>query len=296
MDGNWTMTKKIIFSIYIDIPEDRLDNPGGYDWKTGEQKTTDKSLKVKNSFAEYSNELESRQRAYAETIGSHYVLHEYDQEYLNFCQMFKGEFPQISEYDIVNFYKHWLMKVHAENYDQVCYLDFDVIPNTNEDIFEAHDNDKFACAEQNDDAFWGKNCKADAYNTCIRNPASKYWNCHAMLMEEGFDPDTDVFNTAIMIATAEQIKKLDYFGDFKEVLNLMTELKNDEYSMYPFQIQRIFNYDNETVFAYKRVINGIEVDYIDELWHNRLTRAHHDINPEAKMYHVIHKRFDLVLL
>lgn len=279
----------------MDIPEDKLDNPAGFHWKTGEQEITNKSLEVKNQFIKYKDKLKQKQEEYADAIGTDYILHEYDLEYELFCEMFRREYPQISEYDIINFYKHWLMKVHAESYDCVCYLDFDVIPNTTEDIFLAHDPLKYACAEQNSDALWGKMCKPEQYNTCIRNPASKYWNAHAMLLEEGYKPDTDVFNTAIMVATKEQIEKLDYFGNFKEVLDLMTELKHDEFSMYPHQIQRVFNYDNETVFAYKRIVNNVDIDYINELWHSRLTTDKTIINPEAKMYHVIHKRFGVLL-
>ena len=42
------------------------------------------------------------------------------------------------------------MKEMALEYDNVCYLDFDVIPNTKDDIFKAHKIDThFACAENN---------------------------------------------------------------------------------------------------------------------------------------------------
>lgn len=288
------MANRIIFSIHVDIPEDKLDKPAGYIRETGEKKKSDKSLKVKNQFLLYKDKLVESHISYAERIECDYVLHEYDEQYEEFCEMFRVDYPQISEYDIINFYKHWLMKYYSTQYDDICYLDFDVVPNTEEDIFDNHDPTKFACAHQNKYATWGKIIKPEEYNTCIRNPATKYWNAHAMLLEEGYEPDTDVFNTAIMVASKEQIEKLDYFGNFNGVLDLMSELKED--SIYPFQIQRVFGYDNETVFAFKRVVNKVEIDYIDELWHNRLDKISiMTIDPNAKMYHVIHKRFDLLL-
>ena len=290
------MANKIIFSIHIDIPVEKLDNPAGFDWKTGEQEKTDKSLKVKKQFSKYFDKIKQRQEEYAKAIGVKYTLHGDDQQYQDFVKMFREEYPQISEYDIINFYKHWLMKEYTKGYDQICYIDFDVIPNTTESIFAAFDlKHKFVCAEQNDDALWGKYCKPDEYTTCIRNPASKYWNAHALLSEEGLDPDTDVFNTGIMAASSKIIRKLDYFGNFKAVLDLMSQVKNEQFSMYPKNIQRVFNYDNETVFSFKRIVNDVHIDYMTKDWHYRLTGDYPYVESSAKMYHVIHKRFEELL-
>ena len=41
-----------------------------------------------------------------------------------------------------------------------------------------------AVAESNRLAIRGKVMKAEDYSLCIRNPATKYWNTHALLMEE----------------------------------------------------------------------------------------------------------------
>lgn len=283
--------KKIIFSIHIDIPDNKLDNPGW--WENGIQVTTDKSKYTKNQFNRFKDRIIERHKGYSKFINADYILHEYDKEYEDFCDMFRTEYPQISEYDIVNFYKHWLMKKYTEDYDLICYFDFDVIPVTREDIFKHHDPlNYFCCAESNTEAMHGKIISSDEYNHCIRNPASKYWNAHAMLFEKGYEPDTDVFNTGIMIGSKETINKLDYFGNFKEILEYMSELKYDEDSMYPKNIQRIFNYDNETVFSYKRVVNKVPIQYIDELWHSRILNSNVDRN--AKIYHVINKEFAVV--
>ena len=56
----------IIFSIFIDIPEDKLDNPGWYE--NGVQIKTDKSLNTKNTLYNNRVELERRQREYAESL------------------------------------------------------------------------------------------------------------------------------------------------------------------------------------------------------------------------------------
>ena len=51
------MTHNIIFSIFIDIPEDKLDNPGWYE--KGVQVKTDKSLNTKNALYNNRHELET---------------------------------------------------------------------------------------------------------------------------------------------------------------------------------------------------------------------------------------------
>ena len=282
----------IIFSIYVDIADDKLDNPGW--WEKGVQVQTDKSMQTKNALKQYYDKLNHCKKQYAKAIGADYILFEGDDQYKEYAKTFEEKFPQISEYDVINFYKQWMMKEMAKKYDNICYMDFDVIPNTTEDIFKAHKIDThFACAESNSLAEWGKKCRPEQYQTCIRNPASKYWNCHAMLFEEGYEPETDVFNTAIMVASKDIINKLDYFGEFEKVLDLMTYLKNDEDSMYPHNIQRVFNYDNETVFAYKRVVNGIEIDYITPDWHWMVDSV--IWKKDAKMFHVMNKRFGYFL-
>jgi hypothetical protein len=283
--------KSVIFSIYIQIPEEDLDNPGWYN-EEGKLQDTDKSKQTKDYFAKYYDKLKQRQVDYARTLNVDYILHEYDNDYIKYVSYFKKNYPQISVYDIINFYKQELMKRYAHKYDEVCYLDFDVIPNTDESIFNVVKHDEFGCAETNREAEWGKTVETKWYNTCIRNPSSKYWNCHAMLNEIGLDPDTDVFNTGIMVAASKMIKRLDYFGEFEEVLDLMSKVKYDKSSMYPHNIQRIFNYDNETVFAFKRVVNNIKIKYLGNDWHHKVQdEKWYVFNENAKMYHVINKRF-----
>ena len=45
LKGLQSLENKVIFSVFIDIPEDRLDNPGWYD--QGKQVTTNKSKVTK---------------------------------------------------------------------------------------------------------------------------------------------------------------------------------------------------------------------------------------------------------
>jgi len=283
---------KIIFSIFIDIPEDKLDNPGWYE--KGVQVKTDKSLQTKNALYNNRVELERRQREYAESLNVEYRLLGNDKEYKDFCKYMK-DYPMISEYDIINFYKHWAMKNFAENYDQVCYLDFDVVPNTDENVFNTIKSG-FGVADSNALAAWGKNVSATKYNTCIRNPSSKYWNTYAMLLEDGLEPENDVFNTGIMVAGYNIIQELGYFHEFDKTLNLMTYLKEEEDSIHPPNIQRVFNYDNETVFSYLVQKRNIGIDWLPKEWHYIVDQPKKEmVDTRAKLYHVINKKVEWVL-
>jgi len=106
-----------------------------------------------------------------------------------------------------------------------------------------------------------------------------------------------VFNTGIMAGSSEVIKRLDYFRDFDNTINLMTNIKHDEFSIYPKNIQRIFNYDNETVFSYYIKSRDVKVQYMDNLWHylvDELISQPNQMNPKAKLYHFINKKMQWI--
>ena len=96
------MENKIVFSIYIDIPEERLDNPGWYD--KGIQVTTDKSKVTKLALLDHAERIQESQREYANSIGADYRLFQYDDYYKNFYDKINVDYPEISEYDIINFF------------------------------------------------------------------------------------------------------------------------------------------------------------------------------------------------
>lgn len=282
--------KRIIFSIHIDIPDKHLDNPGAFN-EHGVKEDTNKSAVAKANFNRFKDRLIAGQMRYAEHIGADYRLRQYDAIYARFMRSIRDKHPEISYYDIINFYKHHLMLEYTKKYDQVCYFDLDIIPNTTDNIFEVFDiNNYFAVPHSNGEAEWGKKVSPKYFNTCIRNPATKYWNTHAMLNEIGLEPDRDVFNTGIMVASKRMIHKLNYFSDFRDHLDLMTRVKYDPMSMYPHNIQRVFNYDNETLFSFLVAKNDVPVQLMTAEWHQAVRFA--DYDPNAKMFHVIDKVFE----
>ena len=216
-------------------------------------------------------------------------MYEYDKQYQTFEKNLLKDFPELTGYEIVNFYKIHLLYELAKKYDEILYLDFDAIPLTTDSFFDVWDI-------QNHIAVYNQNHmvnKDREVRHSIRSPSAKYFNCQAMLIERNLDPRNDVINTAIIGASKEQILKLDFFGGFKDTIDLMTKLRKDKSGLYPQNILDMFRYDNETIFSYKVNVNKIGIQWLDRRWHYFFDTQHF-IPDEVKIVHAVCKDFDTV--
>ena len=281
--------KRVIFSLYIDIPSDELDYQIPYFWDT-----ISKTERTKEIFAkEYQRLIEVKQR-YANQIDVPFVMYEYDEQYKKYHSFFKENYPEITTYNIVNFYKIHLLYELAKEYDEILYLDFDVVPVTNESFFDVWDLSKGICLYKNNDRVNRRRHKIDKIQHSVRSPTAKYYNAQAMLIEEGYNPDNDVINTGIVGVNKQTLKDLDYYGNFEYTLKLMKQLKEEnDYGLYPKNIVDMFGYDNETIMSYKIKTNNIDVQWFDDNWHHFYDVEYH-IPKSVKLIHAINKRFDFV--
>ena len=275
---------KVIYSLYVDVPakEHFGDSKNKHD-------TVDKANVTINAFKKHYDRLIKTKIKYAEYCEAEFIMFEYDDQYKTFEQNFLKDYPDFTGYEIINFYKIHLLYELSKKYDEILYLDFDVIPLTNESFFDVWDLSKGICVYSNND----KVEKKSTTNHSIRSPSAKYFNCHAMLLEEGLNPDNDVINTGIICARKEDIIKLDFFGKFKDTIDLMTKLRKDTSGLYPQNIVDMFRYDNETIFSYKREVNNVDIQWLDNKWHYFLDNQKF-IPEDTKIVHAISKDFDLV--
>ncbi len=274
---------KVIYSLYVDVPADEH-----YGKSKNQHDTADKASITVNAFKKHYKKLIDCKRHYANTIDADFIMFEHE-DYQSFKKNFKSDFPELTGYEIINFYKIHLLYELSKKYDEILYLDFDVIPLTNESFFNSWDLSKGICVYSNND----KVEKKSTTNHSIRSPSAKYFNCHAMLLEEGLNPDNDVINTGIICARKEDIIKLDFFGKFKDTIDLMTKLRKDTSGLYPQNIVDMFRYDNETIFSYKREVNKVDIQWLDNKWHYFLDTQKF-IPEDTKIVHAISKDFDLV--
>ena len=104
--------KRVIYSFYIDISKDEfVDNI-----KT--------NLNTKNKLKENYQILIDCKIEYADNIGVPFKMFEYDEEYKIYYEYFKKNYPFITTYNIINFYKihllYELSKKYNEKYYELC--------------------------------------------------------------------------------------------------------------------------------------------------------------------------------
>ena len=290
--------KRIVFSIYIDIPESLLDP-----MKPHHGDTEDKNLKAKREFALHYKWLLEKQKEYANNIGAEYKHYVYDQKYINLQKWYNDNHPYITEYNIVNFYKIHLMYELGEEYDEILYLDLDVLPNTKENIFEKHNIEEGVLIKKN---AHGKRADLEYVKRCeelfltlgntnsIRSPWAKWWNSRALCMNYGKPTnDIPVYNTGIVGINKYWLDKIDYFSDFDETLEEMKELKEEEISMWPKFVQAMFGWDNETIWGFKCHMNDVPSVWLDGYWHTFLDKDF-KIPKASKLIHIVNKNFKTV--
>ena len=118
--------KNVIYSVYTNISDNQLRQSDTF---YGDN--ISKSEKTRIQFEKYKNRLIHSKTEYAKICNADFILFdEVDKKFVN------------DEFDSINFYKHHLMEKLLKEYDNVLYLDFDVIPNTTESFFEVHDMNK----------------------------------------------------------------------------------------------------------------------------------------------------------
>ena len=279
---------RVIFSLYIDIPTDEIDIFDKNILKEGHVPT---NIKTKNQFAKHYGDLRACKQIYADAIGADFMMYEFNTNFTLWSERMKQEYPYLTMYNIINFYKIHLMYELAMKYDEILFLDFDVVPMQNINFFDTWDLTKGIAVLNNNEKITKIENVTDTSQT-IRSPSSKYFNAQAMLLEKGLSPKNDVINTGIVGINKDHLIKLNYFGNFKNDLDMMTKLKDDS-DMFPEKVLQYFGWDNETLFSVKLQENNVPVQWLDNKWHYFL--YHQGFIPkETILCHTINKDFDLV--
>lgn len=283
--------KRVIYSFYIDIPKEELDIFDKELPIIKNKKALPINLITKNRLKKHYVRLLIQKQAYAKKLGYDFKLFEYGPDWILFEQKLKREHPYLTTYNIVNFYKIHLLYELAKQYDEVLYLDFDVVPMQNIDFFEHWDLTKGIAVLNNNDRVLVPENVTDS-STTIRSPTAKFYNAQAMLFEKGLSTKNDVINTGIVGANAEHLNKLAYFKDFDKNLKLMTDLTKES-DLHPPKLLKYFGWDNETLFAVKIKENNVPILWLDDKWHYFFSNQKH-VPQKVILCHAINKDFDTV--
>jgi len=279
--------QRVIYSLYIDIPEDELDI---YDKDVLKKHQVPTNINTKKQFKDNYYKLLANKKWYAESIGVPFLMFEYDEDFKNFKTRLQTRYPFITTYNVVNFYKIKLLYELAKTYDEILYLDFDVVCLTKDNFFTNHNLDKGI-------AVFDNTYKVNTMETItkqtqtIRSPTAKYYNAQALLIDKNLSPRNKVINTGIIGANKEHINKLKYFDDFDNDIEKMKDLTSN-YDVFPKKIVDFFGYDNETLFSVKLNEHNVPVQWLDNKWHYFFDRQGF-IPKDVKFVHAINKDFDV---
>tara|TARA_E500000081_G_scaffold94225_1_gene95339 strand:- start:254 stop:1117 length:864 start_codon:yes stop_codon:yes gene_type:complete len=280
--------KRVIYSLYIDIPTKDIDLFDKNILKTGD---TPMNIRTKQQFAKHYGDLRACKQIYADAIGADFIMYEYDTNFSLWSEQIKNTYPYLTMYNIINFYKIHLMYELAMKYDEILFLDFDVVPMKNVNFFEAWDLTKGIAVLNNNNKISKIESVTDTSQT-IRSPSSKYFNAQAMLFEKGLSTKNDVINTGIVGINKDHLVKLNYFANFENDLKMMSDLKESS-DIFPKKVLQYFGWDNETLFSVKLNENNVPVQWLDDKWHYFLY-IQGFIPKETILCHTINKDFDLV--
>jgi len=280
--------KRIIYSFYIDIPKNELDI---FDKNILKKYDTPINYVTKNAFKLNYTKLVACKKWYADQIGVPFKMYEYDTDFILYKDELKSKYPYLTTYNIVNFYKLHLLYKLSKEYDEILYLDFDVVPMKSNNFFTTWDLSKGIAIQHNTHKVI-RMSDITEYSQTIRSPTSKYYNAQAMLFDRGLNPTHKVVNTGIVGASKEHLQQLKYFENFESDLEEMSRLTKG-HDIFPEKITNFFGWDNETLFALKIAENNVDVQWLDNNWHYFFSTQGF-IPKEVILCHTINKQFDIV--
>ena len=144
--------KRVIFTSYDDL-------------KTNDLSKLDST--AKNQIAEYFDRLVENKKSYAHSINVDFKL--YHNTMKDFFVSNELEFTK------VNLYKHHLMHELAKEYDEVMYVDMDVVFNTTKNVFKELELDKGIHILDQDEEIISKNINELLFKQLgLRNSTLKY--------------------------------------------------------------------------------------------------------------------------
>ena len=248
--------KRIIFSIYReDI--DQHNSASSY---------------KREQFKKYKSKIVANHKAYAKICNADYEL-----------------FTDIeSNYDIIQFQKISKMQKLAHHYDEVLYLDFDIITNTNISFFEHFDlNTICAYALEKKHTLQDFRYFTDTNTWNVMDMYSKACNKNAMLLLENINGSDLIINTGVLGVNKRSAELIQ----FNKCYDIFSASKKD--NLYPDAISSHWKPNNEVYLSY--IIERYDLPYtnIGLHWNFILDDTHKEFSAAAYFYHVVNKDFEL---
>ena len=278
--------KNIVYSIYIINDDETI---------------SEKHKRTKHHLKENLLKLTEVKKQYAEKCGAEFVLFYADKDW----EKFEDKYREY-KFDTINLYKIHLFEKLSKEYDNVLYLDLDVIPNTDESFFNKFDMNKINvyAPEATIENTW-KEKEIINYNTnratfdeiiSVKDKYDMYVKavCKRAMLATNDIYNTNYFiaNTAILGANKKAIKNLKFTDNLDYMIEVLNKAKNEEF--YGETISKLFFPNNEVFFHYLLEKNNIDWYNLPREWHTYYLK-NDVVGPEvndAKMIHLINKKFN----
>ena len=267
--------KRVIFTLYDDIKIDSRKYLGKRKIDLSAEK--DASVAKELITKDYFDLLVTNKEDYAKKINVDF----------KFFHNTMKEFDVDTELEFtkINLYKHHLFAQLAEEYDEVMYVDMDVVFNTDLNIFDEHDLSKGIHIKDQDYDIVSKNKEAlNLDQVGLRSPVLKY-HITKDLLDGG---DNHVINTGIMLANSEHIKKIHFIERMKEAIIKIQEIKKENLNRF---FEDLYFANNESIFSY--ILEKYKIPYVifDDKWHKIYDHRPAD-KVDAHCIHYINKQFN----
>ncbi len=253
--------KRIIFSLYTD------------DLAEHASASNEKRL----AFKKYASQLDDVKQRYAKSVGADYKL-------------FK---PDSTSYDNIQFQKLIKFEELAQDYDEILYLDYDVVPIRNESFFEHHDLNTI-CA-------YNINCYLDTDIIRARNRDRYVWNGmdmyskaqnkRAMLILHDTSGSNYCINTGVLGMNKDMVKRLDFKARLKESRQTFDDALID--NLYPPMMTRQWVFNNEVVLSYLIERYNLPFTNIGAQWNFIADDTQPKISSASYFLHFVNKQFEL---
>lgn len=245
----------------------------------------------KSQFKKYKDQIKESHESYAKQCNADYILVDTDN----------------TDYDYIQFEKLFLLEEFSSQYNEVLYLDFDVIPRTSISFFDKFDLN-YLCFHPMEKTLmqlhreFGKVRKIDdnlkkhfksgvneMYFLDGMSPFIKMCTKKSMLFTDGINGKDNVINTGVIGGNKESISQLK----IKDRMNMLDDKLQQakEESIYPEEVSNKFLKNNEIYMSY--LIERFEIAHTDIglPWNYFLYDEIKDPHKNNHFLHYIEKHF-----
>ena len=276
--------KRLIFSIYINF-----SHAGG----DLNEYTPRHDLNLNVSLISYLH------KKYAEKCNADYKIVGYGDLFHDLQNYLKQIEAHEGEYQSIQHFKFYLLEKFAKEYDEIVYFDLDVVPLTDENIFEAFDFNKGILMHGfHDDKPENVENIEQGWLTYVpmqRSCAVKYALMKALCKNRNIESKlTKVLNTGIMGFTSRLIQEMSYMKSLSWAAVDVWRIRRNGTNFYQQEIENFFNINNESVVSFLITMHALPFQDIGPEWHWVWNHRNKDepVSDKAKIAHLINKQFN----